>query len=201
MDMAKIQLSPEELRLVKNANWVLTKNKIIRKVYDLFGGLAMEMRSNPSLVGLPGEITNTIPKISRGESYKGLPYVMLDYPRLFSADNIFAIRSFFWWGNYFSITLHLRGVCKSLFEKTIEKNIGLLVENNFSICISTTEWHHELEEGNYRLLKDLDEEARKQIYRQVPFLKFSVKIGFEQWDEAAYLFGKMFTLLLNAVQD
>src|ERR1700721_373198 len=185
MDSAKIQLSPEELQLVQNADWVLTKNKIIRKVYDLFGGLATKIRYHAGLIRLPEEITGTVPKISRGESYKGLPYVMLDYPRFFSTNNIFAIRCFFWWGNYFSITLHLRGSYKNIFEKSIEKNIGLLEENNFSICISPKEWNHELEEGNYRLLKDLNEGARDQIYKQAPFLKFSARIGFEQWDEAA----------------
>ena len=37
MSPAKIQLSVEELQLVQNAQWLLTKNIIIEKVYTLFG--------------------------------------------------------------------------------------------------------------------------------------------------------------------
>ncbi len=34
---------------------------------------------------------------------------MLDYPRAFGRDSIFACRTFFWWGRFFSLTLHLAG--------------------------------------------------------------------------------------------
>ena len=36
MNDAKVHLSAEEFELVKNAEWILTKNGIIQKVYDLF---------------------------------------------------------------------------------------------------------------------------------------------------------------------
>ena len=41
---------------------------------------------------LPAEMLFHSPKISKGENYKGLPYVMLDYPRCFGKTDIFAIR-------------------------------------------------------------------------------------------------------------
>ena len=30
-------------------------------------------------------------------------------PAVFSKENIFAIRTMFWWGNFFSISLHVSG--------------------------------------------------------------------------------------------
>ena len=54
-------------------------------------------------------IVQSTPKIAKGENYLQLPYVLLDYPRCFDKENIFAIRTMFWWGNFFSITLHLSG--------------------------------------------------------------------------------------------
>ena len=36
---AKIQLSPEEMELVKNKEWILTKHIITKKVFEMFGDL------------------------------------------------------------------------------------------------------------------------------------------------------------------
>ena len=70
---------------------------------------------------LPAEVAEISPKISKGENYNGLPYVMFDYPRFFTKENVFAVRTFFWWANYFSVTLHLKGEYKEMFAETIFK--------------------------------------------------------------------------------
>src|SRR4051812_8041543 len=107
--MSKVQLSPEELRLVQNTEWILTKREIIKKIYDLFGEVHNVMRKeiseNPDL--FPQNIIGRSGKISKGENYRGLPYLILDYPASFERDNAFALRTMFWWGNFFSVTLHL----------------------------------------------------------------------------------------------
>src|SRR5437868_9189391 len=100
MDEAKIRLSQKEMELITNADWILTKNHVLKKTWQLLEELQQRqqkmMRSYEQQ--LPAEITNTIPKISRGENYKGLPYLILDHPRIFEKGNTFAIRSMFWWG-------------------------------------------------------------------------------------------------------
>ena len=45
MNKTKIQLSAEEMKLVLNGDWILTKNRVIEKVYALFGELALGMQS------------------------------------------------------------------------------------------------------------------------------------------------------------
>ncbi|HEY6901247.1 MAG TPA: hypothetical protein VI233_11410, partial [Puia sp.] len=116
MNVAKLQLSSEETRLVMDSGVILTKNSIIKKTVGLFAGLADEYRTAwaPGHAGEAGEAgvpgaQGASPKISKGENYKGLPYVMLDYPRLFGREDVLAIRTFFWWGHGFSVTLHLKG--------------------------------------------------------------------------------------------
>ena len=93
-NFAKVQLSAEEMRLVRDAAWILTKNSVMGKVVAMFGELSGGWKE---------------PKISKGENYKGLPWVMLDYPRVFGKEDVYAIRTFFLWGHAFSITLHLKG--------------------------------------------------------------------------------------------
>ena len=99
MDATKVRLSPEEEALVMRADWILTKNSILQKTMQLFATLQTEqqkwMESNGN--SWPVQIINSCPKISRGENYLGLPWLMLDYPRMFNKEKVFAVRTFFWW--------------------------------------------------------------------------------------------------------
>ena len=124
MQTSKIQYSTEELKLAENSDLILTKNRIVKKTIALFASLAEEYRSISIKyqAQLPSEIFEHSPKISRGEQYLELPYVMLDYPRVFSKEDVFAIRSFFWWGNYFSITLHLKGMREDGMRPTLPRH-------------------------------------------------------------------------------
>jgi len=57
MNESKIQLSAEEWQLVQNSGWILTKHRIIGKVYQLFGHLADDMRADGlPPAGLPEEV-------------------------------------------------------------------------------------------------------------------------------------------------
>ena len=118
----KIHLSKLEMELVQNREWILTKHAIINKVYQLFGELLatykeISRQQTQSIIDFYKHLGG---KISKGENYQGLPYVILDYPASFRKENIFAIRTFFWWGNFFSISLHLSGK-KILAEKDFSK--------------------------------------------------------------------------------
>jgi regulatory protein YycI of two-component signal transduction system YycFG len=76
-------LSTYEMQLVTDAALLLTKNKIINKVYSMFGDLSEEYKRSISENNI--NVINLVnAKISKGENYQGLPYVMLDYPRQFS---------------------------------------------------------------------------------------------------------------------
>ena len=100
MNSAKIHLSADELLLVQNGEWILTKNTIIQKAYNLFGLLAENLKSNIHDY-LPTEVAETTAKISKGENYNGLPYVMFDYPRLFTKEKCFCNSHFFLVGKLF----------------------------------------------------------------------------------------------------
>ena len=84
-DAIKLSLSAEELELVCNKDWILAKKIVIDKVYFLMGELSQKMQQKieQNKLMLPTIVTDCSPKISRGENYRGLPYVMLDYPRYF----------------------------------------------------------------------------------------------------------------------
>jgi hypothetical protein len=201
MNAAKIQLSPDELLLVQNGQWILTKNAIIQKVYLLFGSLAEEIKNERAKNNLPPEVLQTTPKISKGENYKGLPYVMLDYPRLFTKENVFAVRTFFWWANYFSITLHLKGRYKEKFVGAVQKNIFLLTENNFYLSITEDEWHHDIDEQNYILLNDLKDDLKQKHFLQSSVLKISTKINLDKWNESETRLLHLYEVIVKCLEN
>src|ERR1700743_3182070 len=84
------------------------------------------------------------PKISRGENYRGLPWVMLDYPRVFGREDVLAIRTMFWWGHGFSVTLHLKGKYQELFLPVIRRRQHELSAQGFYMGVGADEWRHEL---------------------------------------------------------
>jgi len=170
---------------VQNAGLLLTKNVIIEKVYALFGELASELQQSSiySTSNLPSEILNMGPKISRGEKYKGLPYVMLDYPRSFGKEDIFAVRTFFWWGNFFSVTLHLKGKYQQLFIPSLQKQIAFLAANNFQLCVAGEEWEHDLSDGNYIPLSISNNTIAEIDLVSKPFYKLTSRLELHQWNE------------------
>ncbi|MEO6612456.1 MAG: hypothetical protein ABIT05_06945 [Chitinophagaceae bacterium] len=199
MNAAKIRLSPKELELVTQPGWILTKNGIIEKAIMLMASVQAKqdehLRSYTNK--LPPEITNSTPKISRGEKYLGLPYVMLDYPRLFGKKDVFAIRTLFWWGNFFSVTLQLAGSFKKISGEKIGNSYQMLAERGIYYCTGDKQWEHDLSTGNYSRVADLDEEDFQNTIREKDFVKLVARIPLERWDDAEELLLDAFSQMVS----
>lgn len=150
-------LTTEESALVENASWLLTKHRIIGKVYGVFGALTDTygelLRGYASVI--PEEVIAVSPKIYKGEQYRQLPYVMLDHPRYFKHDDTFAVRSFFWWGNSFSIHLLLGGKYKTMFEEKIQGHIADGSLASWYVGVSEDPWQHHFEQDNYLPVQEM----------------------------------------------
>lgn len=199
----KIQLSVLERELVSDAGWILTKNAIIEKVKQFFE--QMHTRQQEILPGysaaLPREILVVPPKISRGENYKGLPWIILDYPRIFSQDNIFAIRTLFWWGKFFSCTLHLAGDYKMMLEKKIIASFPMLKENDFFICVNAGQWEHHFEEENFLPVGHFTENEFEELTASKGFIKLSKKTAVGEWEEASEKLTEVFRQYIMILSD
>jgi len=201
-DQSKLTLSDGEMELVTNTEWILTKRKIIDKVQFFFGGLAVAMQEiiSGEQEYIPAEVIASAPKIAKGENYLQLPYVLLDYPRCFDKDNVFAIRTMFWWGNFFSCTLHLSGIYKTMFLQALEKNIAAMQNNNFYLCTNTSEWEHHFESGNYISANTLTAADIKAILSQQHFVKVAAKFSLHQWNEMDVVLQKSFSDAIRLLQ-
>lgn len=199
MDKAKIRLSSKEAELVKNADWILTKNGILQKVKYILEQLQTELQefaaTNKNL--LPAEVMQVPPKISRGEQYRGLPWLILDYPRYFEKDNHFAIRSMFWWGHFFSTTLHLSGNYKKAYAGRLEQHFSGLQEAGMFICVNENEWEHHFDTDNYLPLSEMRMDDWRTHTSNKPFMKLASKYSLDQWDNSSELLLKSFTQIVR----
>lgn len=181
----KTELTSAEKELVLNSEWLFAKRRIIDKVYSLFGTLSEDYRSILTKSSLPVALFGISPKISRGENYNGLPYVMLDYPRIFGKEDVFAIRSFFWWGKGFSIHLHLQG-------KYIDEYCDLVLETGVKygwlISAHSSPWEHDFEQEGYVRIN-------KEKLPAHGFLKIGKLLPLEHWESALDFYNKAFSEL------
>lgn len=162
------------------ADWILTKNSILQKVKQLLENVQSVQQH--ALSGLPAEAVRTGAKIARGENYKGLPYLVLDQPRLFEKDNVLAIRVMFWWGHFFSNTLHLAGRYKEQYQEKIISGYEELREAGLHVCIHPEQWEHHFGPDNYVPLQAMPAERFAAVIRQGSFIKLAAKTGLEQWE-------------------
>ncbi|MFN2437887.1 MAG: hypothetical protein ABR503_01725 [Chitinophagaceae bacterium] len=187
MNEAKIHLSPSEMDLMCNAEIILTKNKILKKIKILLEHLQDKMMQYGKANKDDQRLNNLFvvsPKISKGENYEGLPYLVLDYPRLFDVNHIFTIRSMFWWGNFFSTTLHMAGHYKEKNLSLIENAYSELANRNFYIGVNVDQWIHHFEEENYLMIKDLSKEEFIHRSREYSHIKLASHFALQELNSA-----------------
>ena len=198
---AKIQLSPHEMELVTNSEWILTKHIITKKVFEMFGELSKDFSKEiePYNYLFPENVKYQNGKITKGENYRLLPYVILDHPSFFWKDRIFAVRSMFWWGNFFSITLHLSGEHKQKFITDETALLSFLQKNNFFICVNEDEWQHHFENDNYKPAAKITLEEFKGI-NQKNFFKAAKNLLIQEWNYADEFFIESFRKIMEMLQ-
>lgn len=187
-------LSDYEMRLVADAEILLAKNRIIQKVCNLFAQLGEEYIRYGAAY-LEEEAAAIPPKISKGEQYMGLPFVLLDYPRVFKKHNFFAVRTMFWWGHYFSIHLHLSGSYQLRFAKALRTAMSNGLLRDWYIGVNTDEWQHHFEPENYVQV----EYEENYIFEDRRFIKLAKKIPLSEWNNVQNLLFEEYKLLFEVL--
>ena len=202
MEGTKIHFSPTEIELVNNVDIILTKNEVLRKIKSLLSDVMQLQFDFVQKNGL-GEhfLFLTPPKISKGENYLGLPYMVLDYPRISNTEDFFFIRIFFWWGHFFSTTLHIKGESKKLiYENLQDQQIHQLKTHNYYISVNPDPWIHHFDQSNYQLINSFSPIQWRNSWNANEYIKlaskwplknsqFNTKELFESWNFLLHLSG------------
>ena len=198
MSGVKIQLSLKEQEMMGNTGIILTKNRVLAAVMELFGEVSeaetafMEERRKR----LPEDIFRFPPKISRGENYLQLPWLMLDYPRVFQPEESIAVRHFFWWGNFFSVSIQVSGKYKEKLLDQLEKWPSAAF-----ICVQASPWEHHFGRDNYLPVAELDATGIVKIAGEKDFLKLALALPVHQWDALPAFLLSSFTSYLDLMLD
>lgn len=198
MQVSKLNLSKQEAEAVVDRDFFLLKHSITGKIIDLFGEMESEFKSRFSHFNIDYDGLNfSAGKIFRGENYQLYPYIMLDYPRLFSTETIFAFRTMFWWGHEFSFTLHLQGRAFEKYSEVIFASLDKLKGKQVYYCVNETPWQYDFSGKNYQLL---DQSISKEEFFKKPFMKLSRRIGADQFEMAAEYGFETFELFFDMLK-
>ena len=177
------RFTPTELQTLHNKKFFLVKEYATEKVQHLFSDVRDEIKREikKKKIIFPDEVDGSMGKIFRGENYLGFPYLVLDYPKHFSKNSIFAFRTMFWWGNFFSFTLHLQG-------KALDEKRNLLVTNwktfrkkNIYLCVNKNPWQYQYTKENYIPIDKFSESDLKHLFITKEFIKLSRKIPLKDY--------------------
>ena len=196
-----ITLLPEEQTLVQNADIFYLKASITQKIIQQLNRTKKEIQATEIYKNFsyPLETDLQLGKIARGENYQGLPYLMLDFPRLFKPHSIFAFRTFFWWGNYCLCILHLSGDALQGYKSKLLKGYKHLLNQDIYVSSGTDEWHHELNKQHYTPIDNFTEVAYQQLIDKQSFVKLVQRLPLNQLEKLP-VFGKnAFELLLGVI--
>ena len=198
-----LYLNEEDIALLADTGFFTRKKAITEHVIRLLGELESELdisiQKYRSL--LPESVFHKRGKISRGENYLGLPYVILDYPAIFEKNGVFAFRTLMWWGNSFSFTFHLSGHFLERYQESILQKIEELDED-ILICINANPWEHHHRNNNYIPVKEFlkTTDNNPDYFKNKGFLKLSKIIPLEQHSTLVAEGKEFLTLVLNHLQ-
>jgi hypothetical protein len=95
----------------------------------------------------------------------------------------------FWWGNFFSCTLHLAKESKQQCEKNIVDSYTAL--KDYYIAIKDDEWVHHLQESDYRKIGSFEQDEFDAACKGLDFIKIAYKHPLSEWQTTpSVLFGK-----------
>lgn len=176
--------SKKELDYLQDTDFLLTKQQITTKVYGLLETTQESLKAvSDSLdFAFPAGVDHIRGKISKGEQYRQLPYLVLDFPKLFSRADVFAFRTMFWWGNEFSCTMLLAEASWNKYRANIAQSVPSLGADWY-IGVHQTPWEHHFGEDNYLPLASFSPKALQQHLQKMPFLKLSCKLSLNQWQQ------------------
>jgi hypothetical protein len=197
MQFTNLKFSIEETKAMTEQEFFLLKNSAILKIIRLYGEIEKDLKREVSDLSLDFTGLNiSSGKIFRGENYRLFPYIILDYPRLFSPESIFAFRTMFWWGHEFSFTLHLQGEALERYRFNLSKNLESLTGKDIYYCVNDTPWQYNFEQENYILLDSIKNMLE---VNHRPFIKLSKRIPVQQHGNVQHLCIETFRLFMKAI--
>lgn len=172
-----IKFTLYEKQIIQDVNFLIAKRHAMQKVEDIFALLQQQLTKEETYILRLENALNLAfqgAKISKGENYKGLPYVVLDYPKYIIGEHIFLFRSMFWWGNFFSFSLFLQGEPLQRLKHFLDTD-DMAKDAELYIGIGDKLWEYDYTPDNYVAANSLSADQLKDLFNKTT-LKLSYKL-------------------------
>ncbi|MFN6946492.1 MAG: hypothetical protein ACK4ND_16210, partial [Cytophagaceae bacterium] len=177
-----MNLSPEEHAVISEKEYLIVKQQAIKKISDTLLKVGTILYDDLNIVNFPFPIKKTT-KISKGENYRNLPYLVLDFPSYYQKNGFCMFRSLFLWGYGFSVELVISGDILARFKDQVYHNLRLIKENDYFICHGPTPWNYYYETDNYIPLGNVSDEKLYELIHKREFVKLGTFMPLECADE------------------
>jgi hypothetical protein len=144
--------------------------------------------------GLPESVLKSGPKISRGENYNGKPWMVLDFPRDFSKDGVFAFRVLFLFGDAVHCTFLLSGKYLEQYRTSIIATSSKEELKDLAVCYEGDMWVNHVTDA-YEPFNRC-----KENLANCEFIKAGKKIPFEEWEKIPTLTNEFFKQIIKWIK-
>jgi hypothetical protein len=199
--MQSIPFSKKEINVLKEESFFRAKRIITEKIFHQLSETVRVIQSTSAFkrISFPKGADINTGKITKGENYLGLPFIILDFPRLFSSEKIFAFRTMIWWGNFASCTLLISGEQVSSVKENLLRHLPALKKEDVFVCVNASPWLHHFEDENFLSLKLLSKKETASILAKQEFLKVARKIPVSEINRLTVFAAESFELFARIV--
>ncbi len=174
------KLTKHECNYASSVTYPQIKHEVMQKTNVLFNSLGQKLSQSELL---PVAYRKQNYKITRGENYQQMPYMVLDYPQIQDKEIKIVLRTLFWWGHFFS--------CQ-LIVHTSQLNLAATANNlcgkrKTRLWRGSDLWDHDSESDSYLKLKHLSTLEIQSILQQQTHLKLVVSYRIETFNRFEWI--------------
>lgn len=138
------KLNNDEFNLISDTWYPIIKKGAIEKIKAQLADLGAQMQDNQPHLNY---------KISAGENYLNLPYLILDFPKISGPNFPFVFRTLFWWGKPISCQVLVRN---NLYNNTIDKLLYLSHPNTL-VLVGDNLWENDFSSQHFKSVAELSD--------------------------------------------
>lgn len=173
----KIIPTNAELDVACNTNFFDVKRELTTKLVttlERYGEKLLEEIITP--VFKKQGIQRTGIKVSKGENFKGYPYIVLDCPRLYSTDTEVICRTIFRWGHGWSLHFTIQG---KTFERVSYSlpDFSASFRNDWLLYTGENIWEQDIDSEFFVPMSAISETSFSDILNPQQFFKMATSIN------------------------
>jgi hypothetical protein len=173
----KIIPTNTELQIASDTNFFDVKRELTSKVINIleqYGDKLLQEIITP--VFQERGIKKTGLKVSKGENFKGYPYIVLDCPKLYSTDTEVICRTIFWWGHSWSLHFTIQGQTFARVSQSLQ-DFSASLSTDWLLYTGENIWEQDVDSVLFVPITSLSKTVIYDTINKQGFFKIANKIN------------------------